>query len=206
MTDLFVCGTDTACGKTVVTAALALVLGPADVTVVKPVQTGSPPDDDAAWVASVAGCRTEVWARYREPLAPAVCAEREQRPLDVDDLVRRTLSVRAPHRVAEAAGGLLAPLTRDTTMADLAAAIGWPVVVAARAGLGTLNHTALTVEACARRRIDVVGIVVSGYRGGLVEDTNLDGLARIAPVLGVITWCDDWSHLADHVRISLPGR
>lgn len=111
MTDLFVCGTDTGCGKTVVTAALAAVLGAPDVTVVKPVQTGCPPDDDAAWVASVTGCRTEVWARYREPLAPAVCAEREGRPLDVDDLIERTVAVRSRHRIVEAAGGLLAPLT-----------------------------------------------------------------------------------------------
>lgn len=202
MTDVFVCGTDTACGKTVVTAALALALGPAEVTVVKPVQTGWPPDDDAAWVASVTGCRTEVWERFREPLAPAVCAEREGRPVDVDLLVRRTLAVDSRHRVAEAAGGLLAPLTRTETMADLAAALGWPTLVAARPGLGTLNHTALTVEACATRGIEVAGIVVSGYRGGLVEDTNLEALGRIGPPVGVVDWCTDWSGLAACSRLT----
>lgn len=203
--DLFVCGTDTACGKTVVTAALASALGPADVTVVKPVQTGWPPDDDAAWVASVTGCRTEVWERYRDPLAPAVCAAREGRPLDVDGLVRRTHAVASRHRIAEAAGGLLAPLTRAETMADLARKLEWPVVVAVRPGLGTLNHTALTVEACARRGIGVAGIVVSGYRGGLVEETNLEELARIGPPVGVVDWCDDWSELSARTHLALPG-
>lgn len=203
MTDLFVCGTDTACGKTVVTAAIALALGSAEVCVIKPVQTGCPPDDDAAWVGAVTGCRTAVWERFREPLAPAVCAERESRPIDVDDLARRTLAVGGVHRVAEAAGGLLAPLAGRATMADLAATIGWPVVVATRPGLGTLNHTALTVEACDRRGLDVAGVVVSGYRGGLVEETNLGRLGEIAPLFGVVDFCDDWSHLAACSRLAL---
>lgn len=204
MTDLFVCGTDTACGKTVVTAALALALGPAETAVVKPVQTGCPPDDDAAWIASVTGCDTFVWTRYAEALAPAVCAERESRPVDVDDLVRQTLAVGSPKRLAEAAGGLLAPLSATATMADLAAGLGWPIVVATRPGLGTLNHTALTLEACERRGLDVAGVVVSGYRGGTTEETNLDRLASLGPLLGVIEWCDDWAELAQ-TDLTIPG-
>lgn len=203
MTDIFVCGTDTGCGKTVVTAALAMALGPAATVVVKPVQTGCPPDDDAAWIGAVTGCRTLVWARYAEALAPAVCADREGRPVDVDDLVRRTLAVESRHRIAEAAGGLLAPLSGDATMVDLAAGLAWPIVVATRPGLGTLNHTALTLDACKRRGLDVAGVVVSGYRGGIAEETNLDRLARMAPLLGVIKWCDDWSELSQ-VDLKLP--
>jgi len=197
VTDLFVCGTDTACGKTVVTAALALHLGPDRTTVVKPVQTGWPPDDDAEWVHDVTGARAVVLERFAEPLAPAVCAEREGRTLGVPDLAARTSSIEATHVLCEAAGGLLAPLAGDATMADLAAALAWPVVLAVRPALGTLNHTALTVEACERRGLDLLGLVVSGYTGGVTEETNLERLRRIAPVLGVVATCSDWTRLAD---------
>lgn len=190
--DVFVCGTDTSCGKTVVTACLARKLAPG-VAVIKPAQTGCPPDDDAAWIASVvavAGVETYVWERFREPLAPAVCADRENRALDIDDLVARTLAVAARHRVCEPAGGLLAPLAGDATMADLAVGLGWPVVVATRPGLGAINHTALTIEACERRNLSVRGIVVSGYKGGTTEDTNLVAFERLAPILGVVPFHD----------------
>ncbi len=187
--DIFVTGTDTACGKTVAGAALVRALGP-ETALIKPVQTGCPPDDDAAWIARVTGADTYVWERFAEPLAPAVCAERENRPLSVDDLAARTLGVDAPNRVCESAGGLLAPLAGTETMADLAARLGWPVVVACRPGLGTLNHTALTVEAAGRRGLEVLGCIVSGYRGGTTEETNLGRLAGIAPLIGVIPWSD----------------
>lgn len=196
--DCFVTGTDTACGKTVVTAAIALACAP-DVVVRKPVQTGSPPDDDAAWVGAVADCPAAVGMQFREPLAPAVCAAREGRVIDVAELVADTLAVAAAHRLCEAAGGLLAPLTDDVTMADLAARIGWPVVIAARPGLGTLNHTALTVEACERRGLAVYGVVVSGFRGGVTEDTNLERLAGArsdVPLLGVVDAVDDLDDLS----------
>lgn len=207
MTDLFVCGTDTGCGKTVVTAALALHLGATDTTVVKPVQTGCPPDDDAAWISAVTGASSVVFERFHEPLAPAVCAERARRPLSVPDLADRTRSVRATHRICEAAGGLLAPLAGADTMADLARDLAWPVVIATRPSLGTLNHTALTIEACRHRGLEVAGTVVSGYAGGVVEETNLDRLRRMAPLLGVVTLCDDWSRLADHVSLhQITGR
>lgn len=190
--DCFVTGTDTACGKTVVTAAIALACAP-DVVVRKPVQTGSPPDDDAAWVGAVAGCPAAVGMQFREPLAPAVCAVREGRPIPVDDLVADARALAAAHRVCEAAGGLLAPLTDDVTMADLAARISWPLVIAARPGLGTLNHTALTIEACLHRGLPLYGVVVSGYRGGVTEETNLQRLADMsphAPLLGVVDAVD----------------
>ena len=200
--DLFVAGTDTGCGKTVVTAALALALAPG-VTVVKPAQTGCPPDDDAAWVAAVTGCDAVVLERFAEPLAPAVCAERKGHPLDLDDLAERTLAAPGTHRLCESAGGLLAPLAGRTTMADLAAALDWPAVLAVRPALGTLNHTALTLEAAARRGIEVAGLVVSGFRGGTAEETNLPLLAEMAPVLAVLEYMGDPA--ADLPGLALSG-
>ncbi len=91
--------------------------------------------------------------------------------------------------VGEGAGGLLVELGTDgTTLADLATDLDLALVVVARPGLGTLNHTRLTCEAAWARGLRVAGIVVNRYpeHPGVVERTNLDGLADIAPLLGVI--------------------
>lgn len=183
--DLFVASADTEAGKTVVTAALALALQP-DVAVIKPVQTGCPPDDDAAVVAAITGAKPYVWERFGPPLGPATAAAIEGRRICVEDLAARTCAVSAGSRLCEQAGGFLSPLNDDSTMADLAVRLGWPVVLAARPTLGTLGVTALVIEAVRRRNLDLVGIVVSGYVGGFLEDDNLARLDRIAPVLAVI--------------------
>jgi dethiobiotin synthetase len=92
--------------------------------------------------------------------------------------------------LVEAAGGVLVPFSDGVDMAGLAALLGLPVVVAARPGLGTLNHTLLTLEALHRRGLTVLGVVISGYpaRPGLDAITNPGALARLTPVplLGVI--------------------
>ncbi len=203
--DVFVAGTDTSCGKTVVTASIAKGLAP-DVAIIKPVQTGYPPDDDAAWAALVSGARSVVLERYRDPLAPAVCARRENRPLELPDLCDRTLSVQATHRICESAGGIAAPLTDDATMLDLARRLGWPVVVATRPGLGTINHTTLTLRALDDYAIKTLGIVICGFRGGLVEETNLVELAKLARIINVIEWCDDIDTSLPPTSLSSPNR
>jgi dethiobiotin synthetase len=93
------------------------------------------------------------------------------------------------HAVVEGAGGLLVELGTDgTTVADIAEDLELPLVVVVRPGLGTLNHTQLTCEAAWARGLRVAGIVVNGYPPdpGVAEQTNLDRLARIAPLLEVI--------------------
>jgi dethiobiotin synthetase len=201
--DLFVTAANTDMGKTVVTAAIAAAcLGPDDgggarpeVAVVKPVQTGSPPDDDAAFVTSATGATPYVFERFEPAVGPATCAVLEGRDLSVANLVRRTLAVHADVRLCEAAGGFLSPLTEDATMADLAIALGWPVVLAVRADLGTLGLTGLVVEAIRARDLPLVGLVVSDYTGAFPEDDNLERLSRIAPVLGVVPHLDDPTHV-----------
>ena len=125
-----------------------------------------------------------------EPLAPAVAAERAGVRIDVDRLLREAaeLAAGADALVVEGAGGLLVPLWEDLTMADLAAGLGASLVVVARPGLGTLNHTALTLEAARSRRLGIAGLVVSGWpdHPEPVEETNLERLAAMAPLLGVV--------------------
>ncbi|MCC7076084.1 MAG: dethiobiotin synthase [Acidimicrobiia bacterium] len=197
--DVFLAAANTDMGKTVVTAAIAAACD-GDVAVVKPVQTGWPPDDDAAWVASVSGATPHVLERFEARAGPATCARLEGRDLRLDDLVRRVEAVRADVRLCEPAGGFLSPLNEVASMADLAVALGWRVVISARPDLGTLGLTALVVEAVESRGLDLAGIVVSGYTGTFPEDDNLDRLGRIAPVLGVIPRLDDLTAVGTATR------
>jgi dethiobiotin synthetase len=181
---IVVTGTDTGVGKTIVSAALA-VLARERVAYVKPAQTGD--DDDAATVARLAGVETHVLARYPDPLAPASAARRAGlppvTPAAVAEYVRR---LDAELVLIEGAGGLLVRFDDDGgTLADVAALLDAPVVVVARAGLGTLNHTALTLEALRARDLECAGVVIGSWprEPDLAARCNLDDLG---PLLGRI--------------------
>ncbi len=179
---LFVTGTDTGVGKTVASAWLAARAAATGLRVVyvKPVQTGVPDDataGDAAFVTRAAGVEATELVRFPAPLAPAEAAAQVGATIDPGDLVERTraLAGEADLVIVEGAGGLLVPLTEDVTMADLAGMLGGDVVVVSRPGLGTLNHTALTLEAAACRRLRVTTLIVSGWPAapGVTERSNL---------------------------------
>ncbi len=187
---LAVVGTDTGIGKTVVTAALVARLreqhnGDGDPPrAIKPAQTGYPGDDDAGYVRWVCGEESAaVRLRTREdPLAPAVAARQAGDPIDYRDLLADTRAAMATGGVVEAAGGLRVPLSNEPyrEIVDLVVDLGVPALVVARSGLGTLNHTALTVEALRRRGVPVAGVVLNRYTGGSVaERTNPDELERM---------------------------
>lgn len=190
----FVTGTDTGVGKTVVAAALARAEREAGrgVAYCKPVQTGLAPGEpgDADYVAAAAGVPVTEALRLEEALAPAVAAGRAGIRIDVDALVGwcRHQGDSVDLLLVEGAGGLLVPLWGDVTMADLAARLGADLVIATRPGLGTLNHTALTLEAARSRGLPVAGLVVCGWPAepGVTEATNLERLAAMAPILGLI--------------------
>jgi len=203
VTVLFVTGTDTEVGKTVVTAALATVqlsLG-RTVAVVKPAQTGIGPDEDGdlAEVRRLAGdVATYEGVRLPDPLAPDTAARVAALELpglaDQRGLVDR---VAATHdaTLVEGAGGVLVNLGENWNLIDLADSVryaGHPVVfvVVARAGLGTLNHAALTVQAIQARALDVAGVVVGAWPAdpGLAEEQNLLDLPRVTgvPLIGKV--------------------
>jgi dethiobiotin synthetase len=190
----FVTGTDTGVGKTLVAAALCRAERKAGRTVLyaKPVQTGlvRAQAGDAAFVAAAAKVPVVECLRFPEPLAPAVAAERAGAVIDVGALLTdlEKASDGFDRVVVEGAGGLLVPLWDDVTMADLADAIGAGLVVVTRPGLGTLNHTALTLEAARSRGLPVDGLVISGWPAvpGVTERTNLERLSVMAPVLGLL--------------------
>jgi 8-amino-7-oxononanoate synthase len=164
-----VVGTDTDVGKTVVSALLvraALRHGP--VSYWKPVQTGS--DDDTATVARLAGASASVLEplhRFALPASPHTAAAAAGSRIDVDalsDAWRRNRAESVGTFVIELAGGLLVPYDESHTQADLLARERTDVVLVARSGLGTLNHTLLTLEALFARSLDVRALFLVGER------------------------------------------
>lgn len=196
MTVLAITGTDTGVGKTVTTAALACAarLAGLDVAVGKPVQTGTiDGDDDLGEVRRLSGV-TELhggW-RYPEPLAPVAAAERAGLALPTRaDLAEAVRGVDAAGRLTlvEGAGGLLVELGADgVTLRDLAADLSAPVLVVVSPGLGTLNHTTLTLESLAGQNIPCAGLVIGAWPAepGVAELGNREALAQLAPVRAVL--------------------
>lgn len=196
MTVLAVTGTGTGVGKTIATAALACHARRAgmDVAVCKPVQTGTVDgDDDLAEVGRLSGV-TELAgsARYPQPLAPVAAAEQAGMALPTRaDLLRliRGLDRCGRLTLVEGAGGLLVELAAaGVTLRDLAGDLAAAVLVVVDAGLGTLNCTALTLEALAGQGISCTGLVVGSWpaQPGVVHTSNLEALRRLAPVRAVL--------------------
>jgi dethiobiotin synthetase len=205
---LFVTGTDTGVGKTRVAAAIAAGIagGGRRVGVLKPVATGA---TRAAGVWEVEDARALIDALgegvpvervapivFEDPVAPPVAARRAGGRLEHAEVLARTSEALAwwARRgaevvVVEGVGGLLCPLAEGTTVADLAVALDLPLVVVARRGLGTLNHTLLTVEAAAYRGLRIAGVVLNEPtpgEGGPAEATNAAELARRLPGVAIL--------------------
>lgn len=198
MRDLLVTGTDTGVGKTVIAAGLLHAARAAGVRALgwKPAETGLEPGTAAdSEVLAAAGVADEPLARpllrLREPLTPALAAERAGVALDTHALFERLARLRAAGYVVvvEGAGGLLAPLAWDFTALDLAERAGLDALIVARAGLGTLNHVLLTAASLRARGVALCGVVLNG-RGDpptLAEETNPDALARLLPGVRIVS-------------------
>jgi dethiobiotin synthase len=165
---LFVTGTDTGVGKTVLSAALMLRFPEAAYW--KPIQTGTRNDtaDDTAEVRRLSGGRTiDGGIRLPDPVSPHLAAQRAGMTIELP-----RLDGDAGIRIIEGAGGVLVPINESETMADLMTILGLPVVVATRTSLGTINHTLLTLEALRARKLRIAGVVMIG-------DSNADNRAAI---------------------------
>ena len=187
MSVLIVTGTGTGVGKTIVTAALT-ACATGSVAVVKLAQTGVGPGEpgDLAEVTRLSGC-TDVHelARYPDPLSPHHAASESGLPaLDQGTAVLRIadLEIDRDLVIVEGSGGLLVPYDRDRwTIYDLGFELAADFLLVTSAGLGTINHTALTVEALGGSR-NMAGIVVGSWPAepGLAERCNIFDLARMA--------------------------
>jgi dethiobiotin synthase len=166
MKGLFVTGTDTGVGKTIAAAALMhRYRGTVPLCYWKPIQTGIEIDDDTGTVRRLGACaQDEVFAqgvRLPKPVSPHLAARWAGRRIDLADLRGMLPSVNVSW-IVEGAGGVLAPINESQTMADWMACLELPVLIVARSGLGTINHTLLTLEALRTRRLHVAGVLMIG--------------------------------------------
>ncbi|WP_345797074.1 dethiobiotin synthase [Castellaniella sp. MT123] len=183
---VFVTGTDTDVGKTLISAILAKAWA-ADYW--KPFQTGmATACDDTATVTALLGAGSRQYppaCALQAPLAPWAAARLEGITLDVT-------GIRLPHTtqplVVEGAGGLLVPIDEKHMMIDLAARLALPVVLVARSTLGTINHTLLSLQALAARDLPVLGVVMNGP----LSPGNRQALEHFGqtPILAEIPWLD----------------
>ncbi|MDJ0358921.1 dethiobiotin synthase [Rhodococcus sp. H29-C3] len=188
MSVLLVTGTSTDVGKTVVTAALAATVRASggSVAVCKPAQTGVAPGDpgDLEEISRLTGVDNLLeLARYPEPLAPDVAARRSSMPLlGLDDVCGAVSALDADVVLVEGAGGLLVRLgIGGFTLVDVARRVGAPVLVVCGAGLGTLNHSALTVAALETAGVWCAGLVIGSWpcTPDAAAVTNLDELPEV---------------------------
>jgi dethiobiotin synthetase len=198
---LFVTGTDTGVGKTVLTAALAAAMRAAgkSVSVRKPVLTGldEPPGEwpaDHVLLSQASGQAPETIAplRYGPPVSPHLAADIERAPIDPARLVTAVRAAAAPGEagdppptlLVEGVGGLLVPLAERFTVCDLAVELGLGVLIAATPGLGTINHSLLTLKAAREAGLDVKAVVFTPWpsRPAAIELSNRETVARLGEV------------------------
>lgn len=176
MRGIFVTGTDTGVGKTAVSAALLQRYRNSTLRYWKPVQTGIEQDDDTGEVRRLGAGEGEFYElglRLANPVSPHLAAERAGISIVIDALLAMLPDDSEKcHWIVEGAGGALVPLNAHELMIDLIGALGAAVVVAARSGLGTINHTLLTLEALRWRSLPIAGVV-------LVGEKNRDNCAAI---------------------------
>lgn len=200
---IFVTGTDTGVGKTLVAGGLAAVLREKgiNVGVMKPVESGCRREgktliaEDALFLRKISGSRDDLELvnpyALEHPLAPALAAEREGVDIRLEVIQKAYLTLASRHDlvIVEGAGGMLVPLTSDRLMVDLVKLLGGlPVLIVTRAMLGTLNHTLLSLYYARNEGINVLGIVMdhTSPQQGLAESLSPKAIERWgnAPFLG----------------------
>lgn len=203
---IFITGTDTGVGKTHVATGIAAALRGkgVNVGVMKPVETGCGlragrlVPKDALKLMKAARVRDSLSLvnpyQFRKPMAPFMAAEQEGKRINPDRIqdAFTTLSKRHVFMIVEGAGGIMVPLTASYTYLDLAKALGLQVLIIARPGLGTINHTLLTVAALRQRRIMIAGIVINyaeDITPGFVEKLNPLAIEKITGVkiVGIVS-------------------
>jgi len=171
---LFITGTGTSVGKTVVAAAVMhRYRSIATLCYWKPIQTGIEQDDDTAVVRGLGACEDQELLddgiRLSGPVSPHLAAELNQTQIHIPELLRR-IETRPTNWVIEGAGGVLVPLNESELMIDFMVQLHLPVLVVSRAELGTINHTLLTLEALRVRALRIAGVVMVGVRNSSNRD------------------------------------
>jgi dethiobiotin synthetase len=221
----FIIGTDTGVGKTVIAAALIRTIGFLGLRVcgMKPIETGClksefrvhPPTaeefrvkervllpSDGMFLKKMAGMDDSIDLvtpiRLANPLAPFPASEIEDTPVDIEKIKKAyaELSKKYEAIVVEGIGGLLVPIKKDYFVLDLARDFGLPIIIVSRPGLGTINHTMLTVNYAIKEGLPVAGIIINYSLppdSTLAEKTNPEVIKQISPVpiIGVFPYLEN---------------
>jgi dethiobiotin synthetase len=196
---LFVTGTDTGVGKTLIAGAIAKILTNKGrrVGVFKPIATGcthrwdgliSDDTEFLAWCAnSNLSLSTITPLGYRTPAAPIVSAAREDRPIDFDKIAAAygDICQDSDIIIVEGIGGVRVPLTKEFDLLDLAVEFALPVVIVSRPNLGTINHTLMTIDCVRAAKLKIAGAVINGYnavKSTPAEDTAPEVIAQCGDV------------------------
>ena len=159
--EIFITGTDTDVGKTVISSILAVGL---DAHYWKPVQSGLD-DCDTDPVKKNTGFSDESFFperfRLNAPLSPHISASLDGISIGLDDF---NPPEKYERLIVEGAGGVMVPLNKNDFMADLMKKLGFPVIIVARSGLGTINHTLLTIDYLRKKGVDIFGVVMNGEK------------------------------------------
>ncbi len=224
---LFITGTDTGIGKTVVAAALMhRYRDELKLRYWKPIQTGIEQDNDTVVVRTLGHCVDDEildeGVRLKRPLSPHLAAKLSGKSITVDK-VYRTLTAQTDQKVSwiiEGAGGALVPINESEQMVDLAQMFALPVLVVVSTKLGTINHTLLTVEALRRRGLVIAGVVMVGdkdiHNREAIESYGAVSVLGEMPTFAqldsnsVRQWAlselDSKSVLVDHLRLAHHAR
>ena len=206
MNGIFVTGTDTDIGKTALSALLLAELRRrgTDAAPMKPAQTGCDggvPDLDYSLSMASMEIDAETYKNmapytFEPACSPHLAAEMAGTEIDIAEIViaARTLAKDYEFVIAEGAGGVIVPLNRRETMLDLMQALRLPVLVAARPGLGTINHTLLTIRALRSDGLTIAGVVFvasTDEESGIIEEDNSTTIEQFGkiPILGTIPYC-----------------
>ncbi len=206
MNGLFITGTDTDVGKTAFSALLLAELRRRKINAapMKPAQTGCDegvPDLDyslsmASMTVDAETYRNMAPYTFEPACSPHLAAEMAGTEIDIAEMIisARTLSTEYVYLIAEGAGGIMVPLNRREMMLDLMQAMKLPVLIVARPGLGTINHTLLSIRALRSDGLDIAGIVFvasTDAETGFIEEDNGNTIAQFGkvPVLGTIPYC-----------------
>ncbi len=195
MRGLFVTGTDTGVGKTILSAALVAAIAAAEqqVRAFKPAVTGLDEPPSGSWphdhelLASVAGMTPEEVAplRYSPAVSPHLAAYMADERIDPAQLIEHAHALaREGTLIVEGIGGLLVPLSEDFAVRDLAVELGLPLLIAARPGLGTINHTLLTLQAARAAKLDVCAVVLTPWptQPSAMQQSNRETIARLGEI------------------------
>ncbi len=162
MQEYFITGTDTDVGKTIASAWMMLHL---DADYWKPTQSGTEPTTDTKVVKQITGFPDDRFHpetyTLSQPLSPHEAARRDGVEIDIDQF---QIPKTTRPLIIEGAGGLMVPLNKDNLVINLIKQLDVPAILVARSGLGTINHTLLSLEALKKRNIDVSGIIISGEK------------------------------------------